>query len=416
MHVRAAALLLAAAGSAPALEQVRRPRVLEAQHHDRSPPLWLMRPAEPLAEVAEHQPMRIPLVVRQRPVRDTAVQPQVPALLVPQAGVSFEGIGDGLAGVPPAPGVFRVFAMPPDPNGDVGPNHYVQIVNSSFAVFAKNGTLQYGPVPTRTVFQGFGGACETHDDGDGVVLYDPMANRWLVTQFAIVNSTNGPFLQCVAVSATPDPTGGWNRYVFSFTSFNDYGKFGVWPDAYYATYNLFTNALSGGGAFLGTEVCALDRARMLDGGLATQQCVVIPPKDTMSGTTPADLDGPRAPPLGEPGFILAYDTDSLSLFRYHVDWSRPQDSALTGPVSIRVAPFTAACPSSSTGACIPQPGFGALLDSLSDRIMFRVAYRNQGTHESLIANHSVQGSGASGAKSARFSTAFGECARSRLLR
>src|SRR5207249_11190107 len=133
-------------------------------------------------------------------------------------------------------------------------------------------------------------------------------------------------------------------------------------------------------------VCALDRAKRRDGDRAAQQCVTIPPKDSMSGTTPADLDGPRAPPLGEPGFILAYDTDSLSLFRYHVDWSRPQDSALSGPVSVQgVAPFTPACLSSSTGACIPQPGFGALLDALSDRMMFRVAYRNQGTHESLIA-------------------------------
>src|SRR5207248_4097537 len=253
-------------------------------------------------EIVEHEPMRIPLAMRPRAVRDAAVQPQGPSPAALTTGVSFEGIGDGLRGV--SGSIFRVFAIPPDPNGDVGPNHYVQIVNSSFAVFGKTGVLQYGPVPTRTLFKGFGGACETHDDGDGVVLYDPMANRWFVTQFAIADEAIGPFLQCVAVSATPDPTGSWNRYAFASTSggiavFNDYGKFGVWPDAYYATYNLFTNAQPGGGSFQGTGVCAMDRARMLDGGLATQQCVVILPVDTMSGMTPADLDGPRAPPLGE---------------------------------------------------------------------------------------------------------------------
>jgi len=171
------------------------------------------------------------------------VQSWIAPLLMPATSTSFEGLGNGFLGVNSR--AFDVASVPPDPQGDVGPDHYVQIVNSSFAVFAKDGRVLYGPAPTRSVFVGLGGACESNSlelDGDGIVLYDPMADRWLIAQFAVLRTTNRPFHECVAVSRTGDPTGQWARYDYSFVDFHDYPKLGVWPDAYYATYNLFANS------------------------------------------------------------------------------------------------------------------------------------------------------------------------------
>lgn len=120
-------------------------------------------------------------------------------------------MGNGFTG---PQGTFAVNSAPPDTSGSVGPNHYVEMVNSAFAVLSKTGTPLYGPVPTNTLFTGFGGICETHNDGDGVVRYDAAADRWVITQFAI--TSGGPdFAECVAVSTSPDPAelargrGGW---------------------------------------------------------------------------------------------------------------------------------------------------------------------------------------------------------------
>src|SRR5438128_3578487 len=241
MRLRPATLALAFSCAANALPPAGRTQLLQAAHHDVSAPLWLLRPAEPGLSREEREPRRVPLPDWSGPERDPVLQENAPSVLAPQAGSSFEGIGQGFVGAPPAQ-VFQVIGIPPDPEGDVGPSHYVQMVNSSFAVFSKQAALLFGPVPTRTLFSGFGGPCETNDDGDGVVLYDPLADRWLVTQFAIGNATSGPFLECGAVSRTPDPTGQYARYAYSYPMFNDYPKIGVWPDAYYATYNLYPNA------------------------------------------------------------------------------------------------------------------------------------------------------------------------------
>ena len=143
--------------------------------------------------------------------------------------ISFGGIGN-TAGV-----------LPPDTNGDVGPQHYVQWVNLSFAVYNKsNGAVLYGPVSGATLWNGFGGACQTSNDGDPIVLYDEKADRWLMSQFALPNYPSGPYYQCLAVSTSGDPTGSWNRYSFSFSKLNDYPKFGVWSDGYYMSINQFS--------------------------------------------------------------------------------------------------------------------------------------------------------------------------------
>jgi hypothetical protein len=287
------------------------------------------------------------------------------------AGLNFPGAGNGDYGFVPN-------AAPPDTNGAVGATQYVQWVNESFAVFNKStGALVHGPVAGNTLWSGFGGGCETNNDGDPIVQYDKAANRWVMTQFSV---TTTPFLQCVAVSTTDDATGTYARYAFTQPNFNDYPKLGVWPDGYYVSFNMFS-----GNRFVGGRACAFDRSTMLAGGPATQVCFQL--GSTFGGLLPSDLDGATAPPAGSPNFYVAFGSNSLDLWRFHADFATPANSTFSGPTNIPVAAFAAAC--SGGGTCIPQLGTTQKLDSLADRLMYRLAYRNFGDHESLVVNHSV---------------------------
>jgi hypothetical protein len=278
--------------------------------------------------------------------------------------------------------VGRSFA---DANGVVHDGQYVQVVNTGLAVFdKKTGAVLLGPIPTKTLWQGFGGSCEADDDGDAVVLYDKIADRWIVSQFAV---TAAPYYQCVAVSQTADATGGWNRYSYNYgTVFPDYPKIGVWPDGYYISFNMFNN----GQTFAGAKVCAYDRASMLAGTAASQQCFQL--STSYGGLLPSDLDGVSSggtsgmPPAGAPNYFLSKGASTLYLWKFHVDWANSANTKLTGPSSIPVASFTSAC---SGGTCIPQSGTSQKLDSLADRLMYRLAYRNFGSYESLVVTHSV---------------------------
>ncbi|TLY53702.1 MAG: hypothetical protein E6K53_00115 [Gammaproteobacteria bacterium] len=296
----------------------------------------------------------------------------------PVLGSGVDGVGTGFSG---PQGSFTVNSEPPDTVGAVGATQYMQVVNTGLAVFDKaTKAVVYGPVPTSTLWQGFGGQCETSNDGDAVVVYDKAAGRWIVSQFAV---TTTPYLQCVAVSQTSNATGAWNRYAFSYgTVFPDYPKMGVWPDGYYETFNMFT------GTFQGAKLCVYDRAKMLAGAAATQQCFQL--SSSYGGVLPADLDGATAPPAGSPNYHLNFTAGQLNLWKFHVDWTTPSNTTLTGPTAIPVASFSAAC---SGGACIPQAGTSQKLDSLADRLMFRNAYRNFGDHEALVVNHSVSAGG-----------------------
>ena len=300
-------------------------------------------------------------------------------------GLGFDGLGQGFPG-------FTVQAAPPDNTGAVGATQYVQWINSSLAVFNKaTGAKVYGPVAGNTLFTGFGGACESENDGDPVVLYDKIANRWVLMQFAVP----GPnYYQCIAVSKTSDATGEYYRYAFQYDGFNDYPKAGVWPDAYYVTYNMF-----GPSSFDGAKVCAMDRAAMLSGADATQQCFQL--SNRYGGLLPSDLDGSILPTAGTPNFMIALGTSSLNLWKFHVDWTTPGNSTLTGPSKISVTSFNAAC---GGGACIPQGGTKKVLDSLADRAMYRLAYRKFGDgHEALVVNHAVKvGSNASSYSATRW--------------
>jgi hypothetical protein len=353
-------------------------------HRDRSVPLrdiTPIKPAEGQNIVKREYVMRPPATGTGAP--DTAVQSAIGAAAAPALGSSFDGVGQGFTG--PA-GTFTVNSAPPDTNGQVGPNHYVQIVNSAFAIFSKTGAVLYGPAATNTLWSGFGGGCQTNNDGDATVVYDRQADRWIISQFSV---TTKPYLQCVAVSATPDPTGAYFRYAFQYTNFPDYPKMGVWPDAYYETFNLFNDA---GTAFLGPEVCAYDRAKMLTGAAATQQCFTL--STAFGGILPSNVDSAQLPPAGSPNYLMDFATNALDFWKFHVDWATPANTTITAAAQIPVAAFSPAC--SGGGTCIQQSGTTRTLDSLADRLMYRLAYRNFGDHQSLVVTHSVTSGTSSG--------------------
>jgi hypothetical protein len=290
--------------------------------------------------------------------------------LTPVVGLSFEGLGAGQYG-------FTVNSAPPDTNGTVGATQYVQWVNSSFAIFNKtSGALIAGPTAGNTLWSGFGGGCQTNNDGDPVVLYDKAAQRWVFSQFSV---TTTPYLQCIAVSTTSDATGTYNRYSFQYGNFDDYPKMGVWADGYYETFNMFN-----GNTFVGADACSYNRTAMLAGSAATQVC--FQQGSSVGGLLPSDIDGTTAPPAGSPNYMVYFGTNNLNLYKFHVDFNTPSNSTFTGPTVISVAAFNPVC---GGGTCIPQPGTTQQLDSLADRLMYRLAYRNFGTHESLVVNHSV---------------------------
>ena len=285
---------------------------------------------------------------------------------------------------------------PPDTNGDVGPNHYVQTVNTAYQVWDKSGTSVFGPVAMNTLWTGFAGVCQIRNDGDPIVKYDQLADRWVLNQF----TTAPPFTQCVAVSTTGDPTGSYHRYEFQqfepLTRFGDYQKFGVWPDAYYMSNNEFNAA---GTAYLGAGNYAFDRTAMLAGLPASYVYFGLPPED-WGGQQPSDLDGATLPPPGAPNLFVEIDdsawdppnipTDQLQMWRFHADFVTPANSSFTA-----LTPFTPPTLAAFDGLlcdfgnCVPQPGTAQKLDTLADRVMYRVAYRNFGTHESIVFNHTV---------------------------
>ena len=352
-------------------------------HHDISPPLLeMIRNARPLAlPKREAEPRRaIPLPKGFLPLMEDPLRQQSTLGFSPQLGLNFEGLGDGEYD-------FWVEYVPPDPNGAVGTTQYVQWVNTDFAVFDKQtGALLAGPTAGNVLWTGFGGGCETNNDGDPIVLFDKLANRWVMGQFSV---SSGPYLQCIAVSTTADATGSWYRYSFEYTYFDDYPKMGVWPDAYYETFNMFDDD-----DFVGSDDCAYNRAAMLNGQPATQICFQQGP--SVGALLPADVDGTTAPPAGSPNYLLTYSANSLDLYKFHVDFSNPSNSTFTGPTIIAVAAFTPLCNGGSE--CVPQLGTSATLDSLADRLMYRLAYRNFGDHESLVVNHSVAVNGGGGVR------------------
>jgi hypothetical protein len=345
-----------------------------------------VRPARgPNRLVPEYEPPRgtynryIDVPERMAPAAPHVVQSWQGEGLMPTPNTNFEGVGNGISG-------YTVQVAPPDTQGDVGPNYYVQWVNLDFAVFDKTtGTIVYGPAAGNSIWSGFGGLCETRNDGDPIAKYDQLADRWVMTQFAI-DQSNDEYAQCIAISQTDDPMGAWYRYSYSFSDLNDYPKLAVWPDGYYITYNMFRK-IGNSYIYVGAMACAYDRAAMLTGS-PTPDALCSAPNRNYFSYLPSDLDGFTSPPTGADNYVMALGDDQLLFWTLDVDWTTP-GGTFSGPTAMNVAPFTQECVGYSRHACIPQEGTTVKLESLGDRAMFRLPYRNFGDHESLVLSHSI---------------------------
>jgi hypothetical protein len=297
-------------------------------------------------------------------------------------------IGLDFDGIPNSANAPTLVGIPSDSNLSVGATQVVETINTAYQVYDKaTGTPYFPPQQISTLFTGMPGLCGqgvTFFFTDPIVLYDKIAGRWIISIVAGDN-TFSTGNECIAVSATSDATGRYHRYAFQFgkNNFNDYDKLSVWPDAYYASYNLF------GPSSVAALACAYDRFAMMAGRHTTVVCFS---NSNEFAFLPSDLDGSNLPPSGEPNFFVDLaTTHSLHLYRFHVDFSTPSNSTFTGPITIPVHNFFPAC---DGGSCIPQVGTEQELDSLGDRVMFRLAYRNMLSHESLVVNHSVRTSAA----------------------
>ncbi|MCB9136108.1 MAG: carboxypeptidase regulatory-like domain-containing protein [Anaerolineales bacterium] len=280
---------------------------------------------------------------------------------------------------------------PPDTVGDVGPNHYIQMVNVSFQIWDKGNpdqgippTILQPATPYNQLFTGHGGPCETQNDGAPTVLYDELADRWMLAQFVLSN----PFEMCIAVSTTPDPMGTYYLYDFPMPANPDYPKLAAWSDAYYAGTNT--------GQPHEFFAHAFDRERMLAGLPATRQST----GNLDNFVMPADADGQIPPPAGSPGiFFTMYDheespihpagPDRLALYEFHVDWDNVDNSTFTLAQEIPVTSFNYTVCGYLVQDCIPQPGTDQKLDSLSYWPMFRFQYRNFGNFGALVGNFTV---------------------------
>lgn len=364
---------------------------------------------------------------------------------------SFDGLGVGFEG----PHGTATLRNPSDNSLAVGPNHIFQIVNTRMAIFTKkgkqfpaSGKVLYGPVPTNTIFKGFGGACEAMNNGDAVVRYDQLADRWLVVmpvfrrgavrpdqpkpassgdpaQVSVPGQAGqpgppvplfspptqpgqspqprgqtgqpgpqGPYSMCYAVSTGSNPFGPYYRYEFLRPLFPDYPRPVVWPDGYYTP-------TSTGDEVIQKHACVVDRSKMLRGEPATEQCIII---DGVNFLNNADLDGKRLPPSGAPNIMMAagatqlkkiMEDDGIFFWKFHVDWKNPVNTKVTGPEKIAVAPYHYLCDGQLTN-CVPQPGTDRRLDAQGDKIMARLVYRRIGNHESVVAVHSVNTSTGAG--------------------
>src|SRR5271157_3118296 len=390
-------LTLAPAVPASAQETPAQPSVLTKPEvnypvqFDISPPLRDMA-----TEVSSHKgfhqasPVRYPKLQQlmqaaqrdQQPVKDEALQPSIGPLVGTTIGLNLLGVGNGFPG-------YSVPDAPTDVNLAVGDTQVVQWVNVSYAVFDKtSGAVISGPIPGNAFWAGFGGPCQTSNSGDIIAQWDKIAHRWLMSQ----NVFSSPYMTCVAVSTTPDATGTYYRFAFTQSGFPDYPKWGVWPDAYYQSQNNFG---LGGGGFVGAHVCAYERAKLVVGdSTAKQVCFQTGTFD--DSLLPGDLDSAATLPSSGQAevFVGSIDNGSHTVYQYlfHVDFTTTSKSTFTGVNGTMripgVNPFSLACGGNS--ACIPQQGVADRLDSLGDRLMYRLAYRNfSGDHQAWLVSHAV---------------------------
>ena len=375
-------------------------------------------------------------------VEQTAQGTKPPPAIV----ASFDGLGGGFKG----PQGTAPLRNPSDNSLAVGPDDIVQIVNARMAIYTKKGRkyattgrVLYGPVPTNNVFRGFGGDCGARDNGDAVVRYDQLAGRWLIVmpifrllpplpdeppkpkagepaQYSLPGvkgqpgpavalyqppppppgavaerrrgprpaaGTPGHYAMCYAVSTSSNPLGSYYRYEFIRPLFPDYPRPAVWPDGYYVP-------TSTGDTVVQKQACVVERAKMLKGEPAREECVII---DGVNFLNNADLEGKALPPPGTPNVMLAaggtqlkhvFESHDLYAWLFHVNWRDPARTTLDGPMKIPVAPYHYLC-NGQLSSCVPQPGTNVRLDSQGDKLMARVVYRRIGNRQMIVAVHSV---------------------------
>jgi hypothetical protein len=356
-----------------------------AVHHDRSRTLASMAALAGPPAPASAAP--VPLLPLPHP-KSTPVDPVVQHQQGPTPAVATTSNFDGIGSVTG----YLVGAVPPDPNAAVGTTQVVEIVNTALAVYSKTGATIMAATSTNTLWTSFGGSCAGTDDSDPTVSFDRIADQWVIQQLANAHSTTGPYFDCVAVSATGDATGSYFRYSFQSANLLDYPKIAVWPSAYFVTFNIFA---AGPGSYIDAEACAMDRASMLAGVQATQQCFTT--SSTYSGLLAADLDGSAQPPAGADETLVALGATNTTLatWKFHADFANPGNSTFTGPTALTVAAYTLPC-GGTGGTCVPQGGTSQQLDTLGDRLMYRAAYRNFGDHQAIVVDDSVTAGSSAG--------------------
>jgi fibronectin type 3 domain-containing protein len=453
----AAAPATPAAGPPPFVGPITPPQraagVVRAEAFDISPPLRDIPPK--IGKPGDHVDVDFELPLHGRkPGEDDehgssilrtgteSVAPKIPAALknpfltaglgVPAFGVGWEGVGGGRSGS------ATCNCSPPDDQGDVGPSHVFHWVNTNFIIFDKAGNKVYPTGATasaagNTIWSGFTGGnslCANTNQGDPLVYYDQLSNRWLVSQFAFATDAFGNiyaptsnkfkgYYQCVAVSVSSDPTGSWYRYAFpsqdpqngNLWVFNDYGKGAIWQDAFYVTSNQFDLTQAAANQWYGAGVYAYDRNAMVNGS-ASASYIYYNLGTNYGGVLPTDVDGPYAPPSGAPIPFWSFDNVSatcgaaaangcLELWYFKPNWATPANSefkgVLTGtggtgaPLILATNPITVPCAAFTRGACIPQSGTTNKVEALGDRLLQRVSYRNfrdaASPHESIVIQH-----------------------------
>jgi len=272
---------------------------------------------------------------------------------------------------------------PPDCNGTAGPNHFMQTINTVYAIYDKSGNLVAGPTDMNLLFGNVPGA--NRNDGDPIILYDDQADRWLATEFSIPFS--GTNYMLMAVSTTNDPTGTWHQYSFAVATMPDYPKFSVWQDGYYMGDNNPS----------GNDIYVFERAQMLTGG--TAQAVGFnnawrPTSiDGFMCVPPIDNDGAFAP-AGTPGLYIAFNDDALGggldqlwLYELTVDWTTPANSAFVRTQQLDVQPFNSNFGNNWNN--IEQKGTSQRVDGIPQVIMNVPQYRNFGSYQTIVCCHTV---------------------------
>ena len=418
-----------------------------------------LRPTVTRAAAADvSQPLRTMVHLRSTVRKVSTVRPEVGAGPVANRAHKRDGALQRVAGPNVMPGPlftfegpsnqdnFNTFGFrvnPPDSDGDVGRDHYVSMINLVTAVYSKTGTLLLGPFDSGLLWAGFPIDECTEPSGDPIVVYDEMADRWILTQFTtrgLPPDPPNPFYNCIAVSQTGDPTGAYYRFAFTTDDrFPDYPKYGIWP---YGGTEAGTRAVQGrpdaplhgrnvglvtittrefanqGNGPESIGIYAIDRERLLNGDPLTPVVefqLAGPPNLVGDGLLPADFDGDRLPRRSSPQLIVGTQDDggpdgatfdALNVFDLRVDFRVPHLASFALDSQLPTAPFDSIFPCGvvpgepppnqpNARDCLPQPGItngSRFLDILSyrQRPTWRLQYRNFGGYESLVTNQSVE--------------------------